>query len=133
MIRLLCIEDDPLTRTYLTYRLKAETDMLVVNAVSDIRRALQHLRLDEIDVLLLDYQLQGEEGTSLVQSMCPWSRWGLAGDQRPFILFCTGYADASFRARARLLGARGVVAKECMARDLVPAVRAVADGGEWFV
>jgi DNA-binding NarL/FixJ family response regulator len=132
MIRLLCVDDDPLMRAYLATRLDAEPDIQVLGAVADVQRAMIYLRQGEVDVLLLDYHLQGGDGTQLVQSMCPWTRWALTAVDRPVVLFCTGFADASFRSRARLLGARGVVDKIRLASDLVPAVRAVAEGGAWF-
>jgi DNA-binding NarL/FixJ family response regulator len=132
MIRLLCVEDDPLMRTYLATRLQAEPDMQVVGTVPDIQRAMIHLRLGEIDVVLLDNQLQGMDGTHLLQSMSPWTRWSLDAEDRPAILFCTGFADESFRARARMMGARGVVGKDRLATDLIPAIRAVVHGGTWF-
>ena len=39
MIRLLCVEDDPLMRTYLATRLQAEPDITVVGSVPDTQRA----------------------------------------------------------------------------------------------
>ena len=132
MIRLLCVEDDPIMRTYLATRLQAEPDIQVVGTVPDAQRAMIHLRLGEIDVVLLDYHLQGSDGTTLIQSMCPWTRWSLDAEDRPAVLFCTGFADESFRSQARMLGARGVVPKERMADELLPAIRAVARGGTWF-
>jgi DNA-binding NarL/FixJ family response regulator len=48
------------------------------------------------------------------------------------VLFCTGMADATFELEARALGAAGVVAKEQIARELIPAIRAVAGGESWF-
>jgi DNA-binding NarL/FixJ family response regulator len=132
MIRLLCVDDDPLIRDYLTVRLQAEPDLHLIGAVADLQRARIFLCREEIDVLLLDYHLHGQEGTQLVQAMCPWTRWSLVADDRPRVLFCTGFADAEFRAKARLLGARGVVAKERIAPDLIPAIRCVAQGGSWY-
>ena len=68
MIRLLCVEDDPLMRAYLATRLQAEPDIQVVGTVPDAQRAMIHLRLGEIDVVLLDYHLQGTDGTLPVRS-----------------------------------------------------------------
>ncbi len=44
----------------------------------------------------------------------------------------TGFADEGFRAKARMMGARGVVSKDRLATDLIPAIRAVAQGDAWF-
>jgi DNA-binding NarL/FixJ family response regulator len=132
MIRVLCVEDDPLTRKFITARLTDETDISVVAAVSDLARALIYLRQGEIDVVLLDYQLQGLDGIHLLEGMFPWHSGPGPSEHHPAVLFCTGFADEAFEARVRMLAARGVVAKERLARDLIPAVRAVAGGGSWF-
>jgi DNA-binding NarL/FixJ family response regulator len=132
MIRLLCVEDDPIMRTYVATRLQAEPDIQVVGSVPDTQRAMIHLRTGEIDVVLLDYHLQGTDGTSLIYSMSPWSRCSSDAEAHPAILFCTGFADEAFRSKARLLGARGVVAKDRMVDELLPAIRAVAGGDTWF-
>jgi len=132
MIRLLCVDDDPLMRGYLTARLTQEPDIHLVGAVADVQRAMIYLGRDDVDVILLDCQLPGMDGCELVQRMYPWTAADPPGSGHPAILFCTGFADVEFEARARLLGARGVVAKERLASDLVPAVRAVAGGDVWF-
>jgi DNA-binding NarL/FixJ family response regulator len=132
MIRLLCVEDDPITRGYLVTRLTAEPDMEVVSSVSDVARALIFLHYDRIDVVLLDYQLPGRDGISMAHGMAPGHQWPQEDEHRPKILFCTGYADEDFCAKARLLGAQGVISKDRLRTDLVAAVRAVARGDEWF-
>jgi PleD family two-component response regulator len=75
MIRVLCVDDDPMVRGYLVTRLAAEPDMQVVASVADVARALIHLSYDQIDVVLLDYLLQGRDGISMVEGMAPWLNW----------------------------------------------------------
>jgi DNA-binding NarL/FixJ family response regulator len=132
MIHLLCVEDDPLVRTYLTTRLSQETGIHVVGAVSDLDQCLIHLHRDRVDLVLLDRYLITREGTHLLQAMYAWSEYARGSEEHPTVLFCTGYADEAFEAQARQLGAQGVVAKERMAQELIPAVRTVAGGGSWF-
>lgn len=132
MIRLLCVEDDPLMRGYISARLAQEPEIEVVGAVADVQRAMNYLGRDDLDVILLDCQLHGMDGCELAQRMSPWTTGGAPGGGRPAILFCTGFSDEAFQAKARLLGARGVIGKERLAGDLIPAIRAVAGGGEWF-
>ena len=132
MIRLICVDDEPLMRMYLHTRLSAERDIEVVGSVPNIARAMDYLKSTEIDVILLDYHLPGKDGTELLRGMSPWLQWTETIETIPAILFCTGFATAEFAAQARTLGAHGVVAKERLAIELVPAVRAVASGGFWF-
>lgn len=117
---------------FLARRLTEEPDMCVVSAVCDLARARIFLCQDQIDVVLLDFNLQGLDGSQLLQGMRPWPGGVRAADSGPAVLFCTGYADEAFEAKARLLGADGLVAKDRVARELIPAVRAVAGGGRWF-
>jgi DNA-binding NarL/FixJ family response regulator len=132
MIRILCVEDDATVRDYFTRRLGQEPDIEVVAAVSDVERALVYLHRQAVNVILLDLYLQGRDSTHLLRIMQPWQECLQGYSSGPAVLFCTGQADAGFAAQARLLGARGVVMKERMAKDLVPAVRAVAAGEMWF-
>src|SRR3954451_3140286 len=62
MIRVLCVEDNPLVRAYLEQRLAIEPDIHVVSTVSHARGALTYLRQEEVDIVLLDYQLDHEDG-----------------------------------------------------------------------
>lgn len=135
MIRVLCVEDDLTVQTYLIRRLEAEPEMCVVGAIHDVNGALTYIRKKSVDVLLLDYELPGVDGMYLMYLLEEASHWPEAGrskGKRPAVLFCTGFADESFAIRADCMGARGVVAKERMARDLVPAIHSVAAGGRWF-
>jgi DNA-binding NarL/FixJ family response regulator len=128
----LCVEDDPLVREYLVKRLSLEPDISLVGTACDVNRALIFLRRGDIDVVLLDNHLPGLDGTDLLISMRPWPNGPRENDSSPRILFCTGVADESFVARARTLGADGVIGKDRVTTELIPAVRAVAGGGCWF-
>ena len=130
MIRLLCVEDDPLVRTYLATRLALEPDIEVEGVVSNAGEALMFLGREPVDVVLLDYRLEGADGMQLLGAISNGGRF--ADAHAPRVLFCTGIADGSFDAHAREMGAAGVVPKDQMASELLPAVRAVARGGHWF-
>ena len=130
MIRLLCVEDDPLVRTYLATRLALEPDIEVEGVVSNAGEALMFLGREAVDVVLLDYRLEGADGMQLLGAISNGGRF--SNPRAPRVLFCTGVADGSFDSRARAMGAAGVVPKDQMASELLPAVRAVAEGRHWF-
>lgn len=130
MIRILCVDDDPLMRTYLATRLALEPDMTVVGVVGSAAEAMSHLARTEVDVVVLDYQMDGMTGIELLRVISP--RTETDPDLRRAVLFCTGWADEVFIQEARALGASGVVAKEQMSTNLIPAVRAVAGRATWF-
>jgi DNA-binding NarL/FixJ family response regulator len=130
-IRLLCVEDDPLVRTYLKIRLELEPDIAVMGVVGSAGEARAFLRNEDVDVLLLDQDLGGTDGLQFLDRLVHPS---LPEAQRPVprVLFCTGLATADFEEAARLHGACGVVPKHRIALELLPALHAVADGKEWF-
>jgi len=132
MIRVLSVEDDPLVQSYLTARLSSEPDIEVVGQVASAGAACGFLRQNEADVVLLDYQLGTADGLQLLQAISLWFEEVPAEHCRPVVLFCTGYGGSEFEARARAMGAEGVVAKQRASTELVPAVRSVAAGGCWF-
>ncbi|MFN3650280.1 MAG: response regulator transcription factor [Armatimonadota bacterium] len=131
MVRVLCVEDDPLVRTYLATRLALERDLEVAAVVGTAPEALAYLAAHPVDVVLLDYVLENSpDGMQLLGAIL--ARRAEQGSRTPRVLFCTGMADLDFERRARAAGADGVLAKNRMADDLTTAVRAVASGACWF-
>lgn len=129
MIRLLCVEDDPLLATYLATRLGLEPDIQVAAVVPSATEAIGILRREPVDIVLLDYRLQGADGLQLLGAL---QALASSPESGPKVLFCTGAADESFSMAARQHGAVGVVPKDQMSVQLLPAVRCVAEGGSWF-
>lgn len=132
MVRVLCVEDDPMVRGYLCARLGSEPDVQVVGEAATAGAACTALREQEVDVILLDYHLEGADGMQLLQVISLWYDELPADRLRPAVLFCTGCTEAGFETRARAQGADGVVFKDRLAAQLVPAIRAVAAGRGWF-
>lgn len=132
MIRVLSVEDDTAVQTYLVARLELEPDIRVEGRVATAAAACAYLRRHEADLILLDYGLGGADGLQLLQAISLWFEEMPAEHRRPAVLFCTASASNAFEEQARALGADGVVGKDCLLAELVPAVRAVAAGENWF-
>lgn len=133
MIRILCVDDDPLVGEYLAARLSREADFELAAVTADGSDVLTRVQKEQIDVLILDQVMSdGTSGTQILQAINLWRESNRRSDAEPAVLFCTGAADEEFEKLARELGARGVVAKDRAVTDLVPAVRAIAEGGYWF-
>jgi DNA-binding NarL/FixJ family response regulator len=124
-MRVLCVEDDVLVRTYLAARLELEPDLRVVGTVASAGEALRLLRAQPVDLILLDYRLEGADGLQLLRALT-------ASGTAPCVLFYTGLADEYLERRARELGAAGVVSKTSAGDTLLRALRVVAGGGTWF-
>src|SRR4051794_12787819 len=77
-IRVLCVEDDPLLRAYLAARLEMEPDVEVRGLVATAGEALTFLREEPVDVILLDYQLDGADGLQLLRAITRGADCGAA-------------------------------------------------------
>jgi DNA-binding NarL/FixJ family response regulator len=125
--RIFCIDDDPVIRSFVTSRLKIETDLELVGVAKDGEAALRMLDGEKVDVLLCDYNLPDMNGFEIIDAV----RERDAGPP-PAALFCTSWADEDFETMAYEMGACGVISKRDLSRHLVPALRSVASGGIWF-
>jgi DNA-binding NarL/FixJ family response regulator len=132
LIRVLLVEDDQLARQFLNARLSLEPDLAVVASAADGDAALEALRQETVDVVVLDYHLVGVSGLHLLRAVLRGAM--PAGDDRPppRVLFCTGWATAELECEARAAGASGVVSKTEAGQQLPAAIRAVASGASWF-
>lgn len=132
MIRVLCVDDEPAVLRLLETSLAKQPDVAVVPGALDPSTAIERLRSETVDVLVLDYNLSGEpDGLELVRQISQMGSSDLGYKSVPEVVFCTGYGDDVFEREALLLGAAGVVRKEWAVRDLAVAVRAAAAGSLW--
>jgi DNA-binding NarL/FixJ family response regulator len=131
MIRVLCVEDEPLVLEYLVARLQGAAGIEVVGAVADAGSAFAFLRRRTVDVLLLDYRLRGADGLHLLRVLSIWHSQPRSLP-RPNVLICSGLADAALEEEAMQAGVAGVLSKKRAVTDLLPAVRVIAGGGRWF-
>ena len=132
MIRVLCVDDEPAVLRLLETSLAMQPDVSVVPGALDPSTALERLRSESVDVLVLDYNLSGDpDGLELVRQLSHLDSTARGYKSAPEVVFCTGYGDDVFEREAFQLGAAGVVRKECAVRDLAAAVRAAASGNLW--
>jgi two-component system alkaline phosphatase synthesis response regulator PhoP len=118
MKRALVVEDDPdiieLIRHYF------EGEGFSVDTASDGRRALDALRAQPVEVVILDLQLPGMDGLSLCRE--------IRRDRRTRaipVIMLTARADESDRVVGLELGADDYVVKPFSPKELVARVRAV--------
>ncbi|MGA7440471.1 MAG: LytTR family DNA-binding domain-containing protein [Luteibacter sp.] len=89
MIRVAVIDDEPLARSGVISRLKAEADVTVVEQCAD-GYGLAALRNDRVDLVIVDVQMPGMSGLE-----------GLAAiprDERPLAVFLTAHDSFAVRA-----------------------------------
>jgi len=81
---------------------------------------------DRVDLVLLDSVMPVEDGPSLARRIRADRRFsGLP------IIFLTGFAGATYRAKAFESGADDLIAKPCNATDLLPRIRYHLKRGTW--
>jgi DNA-binding NarL/FixJ family response regulator len=103
-IRLLLLDDHTLFRVSLSQLLATEPDLMMVAHCATSEEALASLRLHEIDLVLLDYDLGDENGLQFIRKA---REAGYAG--RIFIV-TAGMSDAE-SVRALGLGVCGIFLK----------------------
>ncbi|MGC1547844.1 MAG: LytTR family DNA-binding domain-containing protein [Rhodanobacter sp.] len=89
-MRVLIVDDEPLARARLAALLGECADVEIAGDVSDGEAALAALGELQPDVLLLDINMPGLDGTALAKR--------LIGRARPQIVFCTAYENHALHA-----------------------------------
>jgi DNA-binding NarL/FixJ family response regulator len=124
-VRILLADDHPLVRTGVRRILEAQPGLLVAGEVSNGDAALDFLRADPVDVLVLDLTMPGTDGFEVLRQV----KATLPGMK---VLVLTMHADAEYMARAVQDGADGYLLKDSAVQDLVAAIEAVQAGRAYY-
>ena len=120
-IRVVIVDDHALVREGTAQLLDAEPDLDVVGQAGSGELGLELILRVAPDVALIDVNLPGISGLEL-------ARRALAGRPRMQVLFVSAYDDFGYVTEALDIGAGGYLLKTASGREVVHAVRAVADG-----
>jgi DNA-binding NarL/FixJ family response regulator len=123
-IRLLLVDDHVLFRQSLSRLLASEPDFDVVSDCGTSSDALDVLRRETVDIVLLDFDLGHDRGSHFIGA----SR--LAGSIAKILMVTAGMTAAE-SATALRLGASGIFLKQGSPNALVQAIRLVAGGAMW--
>ena len=124
-MRALVVEDDELFRLGLEITLQGFAMIQAVTAVGDGEQALDLLRHQAFDVILLDLGLPGLGGLETCR------RINAEHPQIP-VLVVTSQEDPAWCQRLVRAGARGYVRKGVAATDLQLAIQTVLRGASWW-
>jgi DNA-binding NarL/FixJ family response regulator len=122
---LFMIDDHPVVREGLRMLLDAAGDVRVVGSSTNVRSALDGLARQAPDVVLLDLDLDDEDGLEAlprITAAVPSTR----------VLILTALRDRALDEAALVAGARGLILKDASPDQLLRAIRVVASGGLWF-
>jgi DNA-binding NarL/FixJ family response regulator len=124
-MRIVLADDHGIVRRGMRSLLDTEPGVEVIGEAANGREALKLLETLRPDIAILDVampMLNGIEVTAQAMKAMP--------DLKVIIL--SMYADESYVVRALTAGARAYLLKEATEEDLLPAVRAVAQGRSFF-
>lgn len=121
MIRLLVVDDHQLVREGLAALLAGEPDLAVTGLAGSGEAALDAIRRDPPDVLLLDLRMPGIDGLGVLRAL---------RHEHPAVrtIVLTTFDDDIALLEATALGASGFLLKDLPRSELVEAIRAVHRG-----
>ncbi len=124
-VRIVLVDDHALFRESVARLLEAEAGFHVVGSYPSGRAALSRLADDAPDVVLLDFDLGGENGTAFLDGAA-------AGGFRGRILVVTAGLSRSETAELIRKGVSGIVMKHSSPAILAQSIREVIDGKVWL-
>jgi two-component system, NarL family, nitrate/nitrite response regulator NarL len=124
-IRVLITDDHSLFRESLSRYLRTTEGFQVVGECTTVKETIAVLSGNEVDVVLLDYDLGEEQGLSLLAELKK-RNWSVRA-----LIVTAGMSD-TVTHRAMEAGASGVFLKHNRLDQLVSAVHRVADGEIWL-
>ncbi|MBL8446022.1 MAG: response regulator transcription factor [Zoogloeaceae bacterium] len=125
MLRIAIVDDHQLVRAGFRELLGSEVDLRIVFEAASGEEALEHLRAEPCDVLLLDLSLPGKSGVDVLRAV---------RQRHPEIavLVLSGFPEDRYALAMIRNGASGYICKDCEQDDLVRAVHTVASGRRYL-
>ncbi|MGX7824125.1 response regulator [Actinokineospora sp. 24-640] len=121
-VRVGVVDDEPMARTFVTRILASAPDIEVVAEAEDGAGALELVRTQAPNVLLLDLRMPGMDGLDTLREL-------RRSPNRPAVVVLTTFHADDAVATALNLGANGFLLKHTDPDELVRAVRVAARGG----
>ena len=122
MIRVVLADDQELIRESLSFVLNAQTDIQMVGIAKNGREAIELVRKEKPDVILMDIRMpevDGVECTRLIKEAYPQMK----------VIILTTFDDDEYVFGALRYGASGYLLKGVSVAELANAVREAARGG----
>ncbi len=125
MIRIAIVDDHPTVRAGLRQFFTEQADFSVVGEAADGRQALDIVRGGEVDVIVLDIAMPGQNGVDTLAAI------RARAPELP-VLILSGHAESQYATTLLRLGASGYLNKDCDPDEIVKAVRTVARGRKYI-
>ncbi|RCK81172.1 MAG: DNA-binding response regulator, LuxR family [Candidatus Ozemobacter sibiricus] len=125
MIRVLVVDDHPVVRRGIAFIVSDAKDIRVVGEAATGQQALAFLARQQVDVVILDLELPGENGLEV------FARIKEAWPDLP-VLILSMYSEEQYALRAIKAGTAGYLCKDTMDEVLLAAIRKVVRGGRFI-
>ena len=124
MIKVLIVDDHTIVRDGLKQILAETSDIAVAAEAQDGQEAIEKVRENGYDVVLLDVALPGADGLSVMRVL---------RQEKPSVavLVLSAYSEEQYAVRFLKAGAAGYLTKESASNELILAIRKVAQGGKY--
>lgn len=124
-MKILICDDHKIVRDGLRQILQQLGGMTVIGEAGDGYEALNLLKKDRFDILLLDISLPGMSGMEILQSVK--AKWPSMN-----VLMLSMMPQEQYAILALKLGASGYLTKDTATEELLLAVRKVSEGGKYI-
>jgi len=125
MIKVAIVDDHQIVRAGFRELLGDEVDIRIAFEAASGEEALQNLRTEACDVLLLDLSLPGQSGVDVLRTAR--QRYPELG-----VLVLSGFPEERYALAMIRNGANGYLCKDCERNELLKAVRVVAQGRRYL-
>jgi DNA-binding NarL/FixJ family response regulator len=124
-VRVGIADDHPITRTALRAFLEEQEGIRVVAEAASGREAIDLVRTQDLDVLLLDLDMPGQSGIDALTMI-------KAKAENVGVLVLSGYPEHQYAVPLIRNGASGYLNKACEPSEITTAIRRVAQGGRYI-
>lgn len=124
-VRIVIVDDHPLMREGIAYRIEQQDDMEVCGQAESLDTALQQMRAQHPDLVIIDIQLHESNGLELIKEIhhqFPLTR----------MLVITAFDEMLYAERALRAGAHGFINKRELQDHVLEAIRKVASGERYL-
>ncbi len=125
MIAVLLVDDHTIFRSGVRHLLLDEPDLRVTGEARNGIEALEQVKKQPFDVVVLDISMEGRSGLDVLGALRALPRC-------PPVLMLSMYPEQQYALVAIQAGASGYVAKDAEPSELVRAIRQVAGGGRYL-
>jgi DNA-binding NarL/FixJ family response regulator len=125
MIKIGIVDDHAIVRTGLRDFFSQHVDLRVVGEAATGREAIDLVRSNDIDVLVMDLSMPGQSGIDAIAMI-------RAKAPETGILILSGYPEEHYAMNLIRQGASGYLNKECDPKEIVDAIRTIALGRRYI-